>query len=589
MENIKLYLNEAGMQNCEDSETEYDFIVVNHYNNNYGYIYCKNEREEFVLLKGIYKDYLRNIKGKTPESNQIAVLSRCISDFEKSCKTDIEIKVKLDKDTYKLVSVEKTEKKERPHDLRTMELFRKLSGIEYSMSSDGSMSENTLISRSVFNTVMPETMSPLAASIAKELENIINPLFMSANFRTLYPSFKCAYAKPFINLNNIEGIFNAMGTTLDFFNLNYSPRLYLKKGKDKFTVPKVEMLKVSDEEIKESLADIRQEAEELDMAQVMEEDFYQFIGLIVMTTQMIMMRLWQSFIIFKNIGGFSVEETLQHIYKSRDLKIFEIIENPVIYFDPSSDIVQTEKKTYKKENTPEEVFASFSKLKRMKLNKSKFLNELEKVHKYLDMRDELTRNCDFAIKKIKEMFLNIGEMLVKKEYLKKPENVFDLEKEDVRKLLDDEFAAAVAMSSAFRKNQNERFKTLVMPKEIYEKDIENIHGLALKTEEFYEKNEKEECLSFNKSELSLKTAYLDKKDLNINEDEILVSRSLPFALCQKIEKCGAVLLENCSLFSHAMEIAIKLDKPIYIGVRNSVYYRETEKISLSENCVKRGE
>ncbi|MCD8569143.1 MAG: hypothetical protein LRY50_12805, partial [Geovibrio sp.] len=177
-----------------------------------------------VLLKGVYKDFVRLIEGEPNiEPARMVKLAETAVNVEKGLEIPVRLGVFYSGDDQRFVfSAEEIKPADKHlYDRRIPQVPAALSSVEYTLSQHEGVSEKTLYGRGMTGGYFPETLSPFALSLAKTVPDLFNTLMISVNVKTASPSLACICGKPFINTSNIENICTTAGTTQDYYLLNY--------------------------------------------------------------------------------------------------------------------------------------------------------------------------------------------------------------------------------------------------------------------------------------------------------------------------------------------------------------------------------
>lgn len=536
-----------------------------YYKENFGFFHLASDEWEMTLVKGVYKNNIREISGESPyEEKEINSIAQILADVERCLRAPATVTIEREDKDFFVNSAELVTPTYLRTDARNIDIPKPLTPVEVSLGKSSVINDKHLFSKSLFGENFPETLSPVMLSIAELVPEIFNPLFMSCNIKTLSPSMKILFGRPYINVNNIESVITAFYDKPDFFFRNCIPAIFKTIKKPSFKIPDDSALKISDEEIQSSINDIEEASGGIAQEDIFSDDFIELIALIVMTWEMIYIRLWKAFMEVSKILGKDMDETLKHIYMTRSDSILNRdIPQIMKSFDPASSV--TSFKGLSIEHiSPEAMLKSLPATRRLKTNKGKYLTAIKSAHEYLKMRDELHITTSNAVMKIRDVLIETGQKLKDESIFYEAEDIFFFEQKELNNIINDEFYGNVPFTLNFRKWQTSRFASLCLPYELYEKDVEKseeiAHGQISKTME----EKSISCMSFF------------HKD--VETEDFIVGRGIP--LCDiKGETPDAIIAESATMFSFVTEFCAVKDIPLYTGARFANILLRNKKVS----------
>jgi hypothetical protein len=547
-------LEDAGIK-VTHTETKADITAAPLYNDNIGFFHLQADDWELVLVKGVYKDNIRPIKGKCPyDDRKVNELAQTLSDIERTLRKLVIVKLNLNEEGKHLVcGVEDVNNIAKPDDTRNFRIPAPITSVERSLGKDASISDKQLLSKSPFAEILPETLSPLAISIVAMMPDVMNPLFMSSGIKTLSPSVKLLFGRLYMNMANASTITSTFSQPSDFLMMNYVPSIFKSVKKPSLGIPNDADLKISDEEIQESIKDITDSTDKLASEDIYGDDFIELIALSVMTWEMVYIRLWKSFTSLHKLLSKDIDTTLIHIYKTRADSILNTsFDNLCTSFDPAVEEKAIDSLELDHISI-EEMYKTLPAGKRITLGKNKYAERIEDAHKYLKIRDELFLAISKLTSKVRSLLLESGRQLNKDQILNDINDIFLFEIGEIKNILGDEFYGNVPFTTNFRRWQNARFSALCLPFNLYEKDVEDAERIALSQIDKSTKDKTIPCLSIFHKETSTDN-YTVRMNYKLN--------NIPEAVGKEF-----VISESASLFSFITEYCATTDTPLYTGAR----------------------
>ncbi len=561
-------LHELGIEINGNEKSNNICKLISHYRGNEGYFHILAENTEVILLKGVYKDFIRTIKGSNniPERS-LSKMSDTAALIERNVNCNFEIKFDMENEPLIIDINPVSEKKEQI--LNPFEIDNPLSKVEYKLSKSDFASGNTLYTRGICSFFFPNVLNPLTASILKSVLDILNPFFIHSNFKTYSPSIKLIFDKLFVNYKNIEVIFQTLKIDASFFHLNYAPHLYLKHKASKFKVPDFKYLEITNNEIEEFLNEIDIITNNLNSENVLLDKFAEYLSLIVMAGEMIYLLLIKSFIeIYNFCGDWTL--TLNLIYKTRQNNIFSCDKEFLECFNLNAETLNFKNVLLPEPVDKEEVIKLFPFTART-IKKKQIFNTLQSVHNYLNFRDKLFIQVNDFLKKTTEIFKKIGMDLQEDRKIKNPEDIFMLEINEVKNILDDKFFGNIAFTKSFKHWQAQRYELQAVPYEIYEKDIEDTDRIVKNIFNKIKEDKKIDCFSlFHK---------------NLENGNYLISEYGTLKDILKIKDISGIISSVNSFFSYVTEYACINDISLYTGIRYANYRLNDKKIKANKEFI----
>ncbi len=445
--------------------------------------------------------------------------------------------------------------------------------MERSLGKDGEISDKHLFSKSAFAEILPETLSPFAMSLISMIPDVMNPLFMSSSIKTLSPSVKLLFGRLYMNMANLSTITSTFSQPSDFLMMNYAPPSIFKSvKKPSLGVPNDADLKISDDEILESIKDITDSTAELTQEDIYSEEFIELVALTVMTWEMVYIRLWKSATAVHKLLSKDIDLTMQHIYKTRSDSILnESFEGLCTCFDPAVagydfsglNITHT---------SIEDMYKTIPAAKRLTLKKTKYKEKIEDSHKYLRMRDDLFIALSMLTNKIRTLLLESGTQLNNEQMLHDKNDIFLFEVSEIKNIIGDEFYGNIPFTTNFRRWQNARFSALCLPFNLYEKDVEDAERIALTQIEKSTKEKLIPCLAlFHKDTVT--DNFTVRMNFGLNSLKDVVGKDI-------------VVAESASLFSFIAEYCAVTDTPLYTGARFASLLVQNKILTTSSDSIR---
>ena len=551
MEILTDKLKEAGINISEETEKA-DIKAFPHYRGNIGFYHIVASDWEIALIKGVFKQNIRRIKGEAPyDDKKINKLAQTLADAERNLRQPVTIELFFEDDTYYITSAEPS----TPHitdDMRDYSIKQPITDVEKSLGKSDFAMDKHLFIRAPFAEIAPETLSPVSMSIASNVPDVFNPLFMSCSIKTQSPSLKLLFGRLYLNLANAETVIPAFKQTPDLFLMNFASAIFGTIKKPTFGIPDDSDLNIADTEIEDAISDIKSSTEQLDPDNIFDESFTELTALSVMAWEMVYIRLWKSFTSTHKTIGKDISTTLKYIYMTRSDSILgsELSISPTI--DPADKPVEI-KGCNINHKTIDEMYRTLPTSKKLTLSRTKYTERIQEAHTYLKMRDELYINIMELTAKLRELLLDIGKQLLDENRITDINDIFFFEMSELKNIINDEFYGNIPFTINFRKWQSARFSALCVPFNIYEKDIEQIEEISAAQMDKSIKDRQIPCISF-----------FHKDD---NNKKINIKRVWMLSEISEAESADAIVSESAGLFSFITEYCASTDKPLYAGAR----------------------
>ncbi|PLX70537.1 MAG: hypothetical protein C0602_03225 [Denitrovibrio sp.] len=547
--------------------------IYPHFRGNYGFFHLEDAEWQVVFVKGVYKDNIRHLHGKTLlDDKKLNELAQTCAETERTLRKPVVLTITLNESNeHYIYDAQACETTPAKSDRRDSQIESPLTKVEKSLGKGDFIEAKHLFNRNPFSEIFPDTLSPLMMSLVSGVPDIMNPLFSSCSIKTHSPSIKLLFGRIYMNTSNVETIIPAFRQPSDFFLLNFAPSIFKKVKKPFFGIPDDSDLKIKDSEITETLDDIKQSVKKLDSQDIHTDEFVELTALCVMAWEMVYIRLWTAFTSFHKLTGKKLNDTLTQIYQTRSDSILnKDIQAVHSCFDPA--VAPCDIKSLGLEHlTPDEMFKTLPSSKRLTLSKSKYIEKLNKCHEYLRMRDELFLLCSSLTGKLRSILIETGESFVKDQMITNTNDIFFFELSEINKILQDDFFGNIPFTLNFRKWQNERFSALCLPNMLYEKDIVNAEEFASAQINKSITEKHLPCLDFNHKELATEN----------------YAASLAFRLSdlQNISDKDVLISESASLLSFTAEYAFASETPLYTGAKFAGLILKDKKISTKDNGI----
>lgn len=575
---FKKLLSSIGVLYDEQSEDSNIITCVNHYAGNSGYHHLKYDDMELVLLKGIYKDFVRILKGENPFTDrQLTKVSEILSNIEKNCdsyfccqlinNTDFTVKT--------ITELKEIHKKNIP-----LKIKRPLSAVEYNIFKDILAEQENLYSSEILGISPEITHSVLLCSILKKIPEVMSIIFAHSGFRVFSPSIKVIFNKIFPNYNTMHMAFNTISNEelLKFF---FSQPRFVKQKKSKFKTPKLKLLNLSLKEAQEFINEFEQKIPNIDEKTIFDDSFYETISLPFISFQMVLLLFMENFSKLNSITS-DYETTLKMIYQTRpsspfykddEIKIIRFTEEEWEFLDINPNLGENIK-------TLKEIMQSVPPIKRF-VNKTKIEKLVKASHEILDMRDRLYFQITAFMKTLTGVFKNISQKLVVYQKLKHNNQLYYLEIDEVKNLLNDSYYGNTQFTYFFKKWQLERFKAQLVPSEIFEKDIGDLEIIIRKMISTLLDKKTFPVLSFfHKETVTCKFTQSIPK-----HEEFTCVRSDFYENFILFKNKTKTITTNVSPFSWLMEMATISEVQIYSGVRFSEIIFRNKTLKCHKNKI----
>lgn len=558
-----------------------------HYKGNYGFHLVGAKNFQAILVKGVYKDFLRVVEGTSiiTESgwNEVA---KALNIGETTVKAPLQITFFIRDGLCFVVGATIADNNDEfsiCRDMRDYTIPRPLTGVEYMLPSSKLYDESVMVSGGFFAENFPRVMTYFTESVFTKVPDILNPIFVSCDLKTTSPSTIPVYNRLYINMTAYEKMLKTIGMSSNIFRLSFAPHLYIKKIENQ----KIKRLNksyfpVESKEIEDLLVEIERTTPHINAQALTEDKFFDYPVQIAIAYEYIAIMLEDCLGALLNIFP-NLTSILQAVFKSRKNSIFysEKLQLPTC-LDFASNPIETDFMVEKKIEPVAKFIKTLSFFKRLrKGGKAKKL--LKNVHELLELRDRTYLAYANFILKSREALLQIGDIAVKKDKAGSPEDIFYFEHDEVKRIYGDSFFGDAAQTTNFRKWQIKRYAAQAVPPEIFGSDLEKCPQISEQMITKFLELAEHKTLALNDKEVSgIVTKDLEKTDF---KGYIIVAESLYLPNMPRYKNAAGFILENASPFGFAAEYAILNDIPLYVGVRFAPLILNGSKVKAVGNKI----
>lgn len=558
--------DETNETNPEESNPEEikgtDIKIFPHYNNNFGFFTACIDDIKFIILKGQYSDNIRYISGKPSFNNaEYNILIDALFKAERVAGNPVKMTVFLTDDECFIKEAELVEEYNK-YDMRDYTIPRPLATSEYAESKSRIYDEEVILSSGYFGSFFPQVSSYFTTSIFNDLLDILNPLFVSCNLKTLSPSVVPVDGRIYINMTAFEKMMHTIGLNKSLYRRVFSPNLFLKMGISKLDKLNRSFFPVTYDEIKEVVDSLKVTASRINLQNITEKSFYDYPVQFAIVYEYITIEFMNNLSIllskFKNISLI-----LNAIYKTRENSIFYREEEMMLpdFLDFSSDYESVKFNVEKKVENIKIHLKSLPFFSR----KSKIKKAVKNMHKLLDLRDELYLAASAFIINSNKALLKTGELGVSKGKLNNKSEIFSLDHDEIRRLTFDTLFGETKELTAFRKWRNKRYAAQLMPPEIYAYDLSDTAHIAEDMILRYKDTEAFAVYGLNR--INCKGKVETDLTLDDYQDKIIAAYNLPITKLNNYKNAKGLVLENVSPLSYACEYAVLNNIPLWTGIR----------------------
>lgn len=558
--------DETNETNPEESNPEEikgtDIKIYPHYNNNFGFFTACIDDIKFIILKGQYSDNIRYISGKPSFNNaEYNILIDALFKAERVAGNPVKMTVFLTDDECFIKEAELVEEYNK-YDMRDYTIPRPLATSEYAESKSRIYDEEVILSSGYFGSFFPQVSSYFTTSIFNDLLDILNPLFVSCNLKTLSPSVVPVDGRIYINMTAFEKMMHTIGLNKSLYRRVFSPNLFLKMGISKLDKLNRSFFPVTYDEIKEVVDSLKVTASRINLQNITEKSFYDYPVQFAIVYEYITIEFMNNLSIllskFKNISLI-----LNAIYKTRENSIFYREEEMILpdFLDFSSDYESVKFNVEKKVENIKIHLKSLPFFSR----KSKLKKAIKNMHKLLDLRDELYLAASAFIINSNKALLKTGELGVSKGKLNNKSEIFSLDHDEIRRLTFDTLFGETKELTAFRKWRNKRYAAQLMPPEIYAYDLSDTAHIAEDMILRYKDTEAFAVYGLNR--INCKGKVETDLTLDDYQDKIIAAYNLPITKLNNYKNAKGLVLENVSPLSYVCEYAVLNNIPLWTGIR----------------------
>jgi len=577
---IKEALIRNGFYEAEKESNEY-FYIKNSYDDNFGYISVYNKNFFTVLIKGTFKNFILKVKNSdTLDKNAYMKIAEAITSFEREIDEHLEIKVFFEDNKLYLLDFKALPKPKYLFDRRENTSFTPLTNVEYSLFHDGLIKGKTLYLNGFFNNIFPETLSPFSASLFKIFEEVLNPFFAENDIKTLSPSIKHIFNKPYINLDAINLAYFTLKSNEHFFLLNFAPHLYLKLKKVKFKDVDLDILR--EKSIEEFFKDIDENINKLTYENLLENLFFIAANMFAVFA-VFFFKFTNHFLqIYNKVENLEVALKLIYLTRNNSLLKKELELYP--FFDFNIPKIKVLPFKYDIEEIEVLIKNILPKSKYI-LGKNKIIKNIKEIHNLLEIRDKMIIKANEVFDKIKSIINEKIDELCSENKLRENLDIRFFDINSLNDLINDNYFANYIFNYTFKKWQYERFSLQITPTEIFEEDIPETQKII---SNFFEKNkDKQEFkpLIFFEKERKGDLTHINSLEKN-EKGEFCYSRGVSLPMLKNINDYDCVIVESAPLFSYLIEYATIFDKTVITGLRNIPLILKGKKLHLKNGILR---
>ena len=569
---ILFYMNEKedlkdletlGLDIAENAPPEsIDIITAKfHYYGNRGYYHLScNSKGELLILKGIFNDQIRILDGdKWDIKNISTIIGDTLYKIEKHYKTCMIVYFYVtNQNLVKFVDIKNDN---LIFDQYSIKIDKPLSNPEYMSYRNKEISDDTLYYDIMDLSLLPESISYFLRSLILKYPDMLNDFFVDMGFYTHSPSLKLIANRLFFNFDSMESIFRTLKSGMDFEIYNHIPSFYLKNIYKNFTPIRSKILFHNTPGINKEISEIDEMINHINLEFIFRGNFLNLLRLFIKLHIKIYIKLCENFIKLSKLVK-DADKALELIYKTRESSFFyskNHFEMP-LFFDINQSIVTFSPVI---SSSPEKINTVLEDIPLIR--KFIFLSRIKKfskgIHKLLCHRDELILLASKTIIKINKA-LNPHDKEVgpiNKNYLG------FYEYDDLKRIFNGGYKDNLADTVRSRKWQSDRLKVQLVPKMIYEKDIEDLYLISNKLIDKYEKIKEIPCISFfHRNNKKLRASVF--KDNNICKNTALIVDNIPLSKFDLLRHVEAIIIEKIPSFSYLMEFAAINGLPVYTGI-----------------------
>jgi len=582
--NSEIYekLEPLGIKFGEPDENKRQLSAQFHFNGNFGFYHISDERCEFLILKGIFKDNIRLLKGKIGiQPKKLSKIADRLSNIEKNLDFAPVVKFFIDDDIYiSDISRDPSSQVENLQNFDPRKVPASLSEVEFSLQHSDFARDKNLYFKGLLSELLPETLSPLSRSILNELPDILNPIFAHAGFKTYSPSVKLIVGKMYTNLSNLQLAFNTMEAGDDFLKMNFAPSLYMKNPRKKFKNLNLDLLDIQIDEIEAYSRELRDSVQSVSFENLHNGTLSEHLALFAMLGQMIFFRLSSVFIkILRRVKNLQLAAEL--IYKTRDSNLFAKLSGKRVpkYFDVFAPYAEFPDEIGYEKKSLDEVTAKMGFFKKARHGEN-LRQAVKAAHRFLDKRDELIMTAIDYFEAVDKVLHETGRELVEKRQITKPEQLYWLELNEIKNIKKSDYYGNIPFSLYFKSVQHERYKAQFSPNLIYEKDINRIPDIFDGLISKYNKKTEVLCRALNP--VKEKTFVYNGENIS-TQSGVAVFGRLPFSEIPMLKDIEWIICDYAPLLSLLFEYACITDKSLYAGMNGSEVFLRGKKITLNED------
>lgn len=502
-----------------------------------------------IILKGYYQDNIRHILGESRlDWQNWSSLTNLLFDAERKLERLLSFEIMLIGGECFIKSCNDLGSaipsyEELYKDMRDFHIPRPLSESEYAEPKSRIYEEDDIFSAN-YLSFFPQHLSTLSASILADLQDILNPIFLSCNLKAETPSSALLFGRCYANLTNIEKLFKTIGLNKSLYRLSFAPQLYLKMHSHHLAKLSTTFFPITLEEVTELLTALKTGTNDLTIESIKDKSYIDMIAQFMIIYQYITVIFTDKLSrLLKYFPDISL--LLNAIYKTRESSLFYSTEE--LLLAETVDLLSPLKKVqFNLERKPEKLKFFIKSLPFFKRKKGKIKKNIAKLHALLNLRDELYLAISAFIEKLQPILLEIEPNIIK---------LFFSEHDELRKKSYGGAMADLGEVQTFRKWKWFRENAALVPPEVYARDLTDIPKIS------------EEMLSKLLEKRDIKAMAFNKslETLEVGSD-IFAAYNLPITALNEYSSKKGFILEACSTLSFATEFAILTNKALYTGI-----------------------
>ncbi|MDR2869245.1 MAG: hypothetical protein LBV04_02235 [Deferribacteraceae bacterium] len=554
--------------------------ILPHYRGNAGFFHLFCESSECLLLKSCYGDGVRYLKAAMPLSESILIeLSKAALQAEGIAKSPLSLWAAVTPDGA--IYIAKATAINIDHILNIdPQIPRPLMAAEYDYN--GSAAVDSLMSRSLFNTVLPECLSFMGAALLKQYPDILHPYFLAFEAKVQSPSQQVLSGRAYMNISGVLSAMKEAKTDRKAFAASFMPWQKIF-DKDKPVTPELFSIEfIPMEEVLGFVDTLKQQIESAGGYSFLEENYTEPVIHLTMLQMMLYFIFQEQWLYLARLTGCDKADILRWIYKTRANSPFftgASLDLP-LFFDPVLESHKVSIKPAGKPLSTDELIASLPAFTRLR-NKKKILSMLAAAQQVLDTRDTVTALAGEYHKKSRGFIMENASYLKDKGRVESLDEVFMVDKKELRRLVHDTYYAGLRQILEYRQSYQSRIAAQPMPYEMYVGDIRHVPRIIEEQLAKFEAQLFYPCSTYNATELEGEAkAY--NGDMT---GQICCARAFSLPMLAKIGRPAALITDIAPIFSYVTEFALLYDIPLYSGIRYSELLLAGKQVKLTTETV----